>query len=430
MKKIRTVLGFEYRGYIKSKSFIIVTVIFVAVILIASQIPRFMGALDDIGSVIGGDEKQKALIELTGAATDEDFMALLSAKTLNEATGGMYEWSVHGEDGKGAAAATDPKGAIREEMYDVVVVYGGGEGYKLYGKAQDFALDGLLSALDAVFTGAAREVKMSGLTAEEQSGVRGILGTAVAGEVETVGGGEAGNNFWLSYVMLYVLFMTIMMYGQFIVSAVINEKSSKMMELLVTSARPTELRFGKVFGVAMAVFTQIGAIAAAVGAAFASNIGTWEKHIPGFRDMLSSINISAGLFIFFLLFFVTGYFLYAFICAAVGSTASRVEDAGSVSTLPMMLATVSFVVSMLSMSNIDAAYVGVLSYIPFFSPWIMVARLCMASATFGEAAVSLAILAASVIFFGWLAAKVYRIGVMMYGKPMKLTAVVKAALRA
>jgi ABC-2 type transport system permease protein len=202
-----------------------------------------------------------------------------------------------------------------------------------------------------------------------------------------------------------------------------------MMELLVTSAKPTELMFGKVFGVGMAAFTQIGAVIAAVAATFALNFGVWEKQIPEFKEMLSQMNISVGLFAFFVLFFVTGYFLYAFICAAVGSTASRVEDAGSVSTLPMILATVSFVVSLVSMSHIDAAYVHVLSFIPFFSPWIMFARLCMASATFIEAAVALAILIASVIFFGWLSAKIYRVGVMMYGKPMKLVAVVKAALR-
>ncbi|MDR1042776.1 MAG: ABC transporter permease, partial [Clostridiales Family XIII bacterium] len=146
-------------------------------------------------------------------------------------------------------------------------------------------------------------------------------------------------------------------------------------------------------------------------------------------DMISQMNISVGLFVFFVLFFVVGYFLYAFSCAAVGSTASRVEDAGSVSTLPMMLATGAFIVSMISMSNIEAAYVEVLSFIPFFSPWIMFARLCMASATFGDAAIAMAILVASVICVGWLAAKIYRVGVMMYGKPLKLAAALKAALR-
>jgi ABC-2 type transport system permease protein len=138
------------------------------------------------------------------------------------------------------------------------------------------------------------------------------------------------------------------------------------------------------------------------------------------------MNFSGGLLVFFILFFVIGYFLYAFICAAMGSTASRVEDAGSVSTIPMMLAVASFVVSLIGMTNIDAMYVKVLSFIPFFSPWIMFSRLCMASATFTEAAIAVAILIATVVFFGWLAAKIYRVGVMMYGKPMKLREVLKA----
>jgi ABC-2 type transport system permease protein len=278
-------------------------------------------------------------------------------------------------------------------------------------------------------TDAARNAKMAGMTPEQQTEVKAVLSTTVAGEIKTVGGGEAQNNFWLAYVMLYVLFISIMMYCQFIVNSVISEKSSKTMELLVTSAKPIQLMFGKVLGVGFAAFTQIGAITLAAIVGFVFALGTWERNIPGFQDMLAQMNISVGLLVFFILFFVVGYFLYAFISAAMGSTASRVEDAGSVSTLPSMLAVLSFIVSMISMSNIDAAYVKVLSFIPLFSPWIMFGRLCMASATFTEAAIAVVILIATVFFFGWLAAKIYRVGVMMYGKPLKLRAALKAAIR-
>jgi ABC-2 type transport system permease protein len=358
---------------------------------------------------------------------------------LNKTAGGSYAWTVRGQSGQAGQSAqaaqahdepaADPQKLIADGKYDVVVVYSGGENYTIYGKGQDFMVLSLPMLLDPVFTSVARSIRMDGMPTETRADVESVLGTTVAGKVTTVGGGDAENNFWLAYVMLYVLFMCIIMYGQFIVNAVINEKSSKMMELLVTSARPIELMFGKVFGVGLAAFTQMGAIIASAGATIAINYGVWMKQIAGFGDTISQMNISVGLFVFFVLFFVVGYFLYAFICAAVGSTASRVEDAGSVSTLPMMLATGAFIVSMISMSNIDAAYVEVLSFIPFFTPWIMFARLCMASATFGDAAVALAILVASVICMGWLASKIYRVGVMMYGKPMKLVAVLKAALR-
>jgi ABC-2 type transport system permease protein len=430
MKKIRAVLGFEYLGYIKSKSFIVTTIIFVAVILILSTIPRFMGAFDDLGSLVGGGEGSPALVVVGGEAEQGGFAKALDPAALSATTGGSYVWTVRGQSEQSdAEPGVDPQKLISEGTYDVVVVYDGGENYDVYGKGQDFAVLTLPAMLDPVFTDAARSLKMKAMPADVRSDVESVIGTTVAGEVTTVGGGSAENNFWLAYVMLYVLFMSIMMYGQFIVNAVINEKSSKMMELLVTSARPIELMFGKVFGVGLAAFTQLGSILAAAGAAIAINYGMWMNQIPGFGDMISRMNISAGLFVFFVLFFVIGYFLYAFICAAVGSTASRVEDAGSVSTLPMMLATGAFIVSMISMSNIEATYVEVLSFIPFFTPWIMFARLCMASATFGDAAIALAILIASVICVGWLAAKIYRVGVMMYGKPMKLGAALKMAFR-
>jgi ABC-2 type transport system permease protein len=430
MKKIKAVLGFEYLGYMKSKSFIVTTIIFVAIILILSIIPRFIGSFDNLGAIIGGGEENPALLIVDGEAESSGFASALDSEMLNKTTGGSYVWTVRKQSEEAnPESAGDPQKLISDGKYSVVVVYDGGENYNVYGKGQDFMVLSLPMMLDPVITDVARSIKMEGMSAETRADVESVIGTTVVGEVTTVGGGDAENNFWLAYVMLYVLFMCVMLYGQFIVNAVINEKSSKMMELLVTSARPIELMFGKVFGVGLAAFTQMGAIICAVGAAIAINYTVWVKQIAGFEDMISQMNISVGLFVFFVLFFVVGYFLYAFICAAVGSTASRVEDAGSVSTLPMMLAVAAFIVSMVSMSNIDAAYVEVLSFIPFFSPWIMFARLCMASATFGDAAIALAILLATAICMGWLAAKIYRVGVMMYGKPMKLVAALKTALR-
>jgi ABC-2 type transport system permease protein len=429
MKKIRAILSFEYLGYIKSKSFIVTTIIFVAVILILSIIPRFMGSFDNLGAIVGG-KGNPALIIVDGEAERNGFSEALDPGMLNRMTGETYAWEVLSQIGQSSATSGgDPEKLISDGDYDVVIVYSGGGSYNIYGKGQDFMVLSLPMMLDPVFTDVARGMRMESMSAETRADVESVIGTTVTGEVTTVGGGDAENNFWLAYVMLYVLFMSVIMYGQFIVNAVINEKSSKMMELLVTSARPIELMFGKVFGVGFAAFTQLGAIIVAAGAAIAINYGVWVKQIAGFADIVSQMNISVGLFVFFVLFFLVGYFLYAFICAAVGSTASRVEDAGSVSTLPMMLAAGAFIVSMVSMSNIDAAYVEVLSFIPFFAPWIMFARLCMASATFGDAAIALAILVATAIFMGWLAAKIYRVGVMMYGKPMKLVAALKAALR-
>jgi ABC-2 type transport system permease protein len=282
-------------------------------------------------------------------------------------------------------------------------------------------------SLDPLFTDAKRAAVMEGMDAEQTEAVKAVIGTGVAGEIKTVGGGDAQQNYWLAYIMLYMLFMMIMLYGQFIINSVISEKSSKMMELLVTSASPIQLMAGKVFGVGFAAFTQFGAIVASFAISYAVNYSSWKDKISGFEETVSQLNISAGLLVFFVLFFVLGYFQYAFISAAMGSTASRVEDAGSVGVIPQLLAIASFIISLVSMQFVDAGAVKVLSFIPLFSPWIMFSRLCLASASFGEAAVAAAILFASMVFFGWLAAKIYRVGVMMYGKPLKLGAVLKAA---
>jgi ABC-2 type transport system permease protein len=334
-----------------------------------------------------------------------------------------YRWEL-------GSPSDDPKASVETDGYDIALAYDGGQSYMLYGPGHNLNLYGMIGVLNEFFTNVGREAAMQSLSPDARVSAEQVLGTVITGELVSVGGGgDAGSSFWLSYILLYLLFMVMIMYGQFVISSVVNEKSTKAMEILITSAKPIHLMFGKVVGVGCAALTQLLMIILTTALGLFLNFGSWKEQLPDVASGIATANISLPIIIFFILFFVCGYLLYAFIYAGLGSTVSKIEDAGAVTTLPQFFVIAAFIVSILGMANLDAAYVKILSYVPFFSPYIMFARMSMGEAGYLQGVIAVLILVPTIVLFAWIAAKIYRIGVMMYGKPMKLKDIIKVLIR-
>jgi ABC-2 type transport system permease protein len=145
----------------------------------------------------------------------------------------------------------------------------------------------------------------------------------------------------------------------------------------------------------------------------------------------SIFNIPAELLAYMLIFFVLGFLIYAFMFGAVGSTASKLEDINT-SVMPVTLIFIAgFMVVMTSMSsgNVDNTLMTVFSYIPFTSPMAMFTRIALSTVAWYEIAASIVILIASTVGIGVLSAKIYRMGVLLYGTPPKISVILKAAFR-
>jgi ABC-2 type transport system permease protein len=423
MKNIGNVLAFEYIGYLKNKAFRISTIVFLAVIIIASFIPQIVSVIESAGD--DNKEKSKAAIVLTGDGVSYD--KYINADSVGEAEPD-YKWTVF------AAKDTTPTKLINDKDYEIVFEYDGGESYKLYGNGYDFSLIEMTAVFDAFMTQVKQSDIIAGLSESESAAVNEVLTVNIRGEFIAISkdGDDAANamqNFILSYVLLYVLFMVIMMYGQLVVNSVAVEKSTKTMELLVTSAKPTYLMFGKVLGVGLAALTQLAIIFGAAIIGITANMPSWTKDVPEVGAIIKSLKFTPGFVAIFILFFVLGYFLYTFIYAALGSTISRIEDAGTIITIPMLIMVAAFIISIISMNDIAAGYVKVLSFIPFFTPFVMFGRYTMGEASMLDVSVGFAILFATVVLMGWLAARIYRLGVMMYGQPMNPVSVFKLAFK-
>ena len=266
----------------------------------------------------------------------------------------------------------------------------------------------------------ARVLREQGVSAGE---IGEILEFSTYGRSVTLGKDQA-TNFLYTYIMIFALYMLIMLYGQMVATAVASEKSSRAMELLVTSAKPNAMMFGKVLAAGTAGLIQMAAIFGTGMICFRINRPFWQMN-----PMVASLFDIPGQLLFYLLvFFVLGFLLYAFFYGAIGSTASKVEDVQT-SIMPLtFLFIIAFMVVIFSMTSglVDNPLLLIASFVPFTSPMAMFTRICMSTVPLWQIITSIAILVASVIGGGVAAARIYRIGVLMYGAPVKPAALFKA----
>ena len=264
----------------------------------------------------------------------------------------------------------------------------------------------------------------SGMTYEEAGAA---LTAPVTHETESLGKDQM-KNFFYTYIMIFALYMVILLYGQMVATNVATEKSSRAMELLITSAKPVNMMFGKVIASCLAGFIQLLAVFGSAIIFYSMNKSYW-----GDSMIIESVfGMPADLLIYMLIFFVLGFFIYAFLFGAIGSTASKVEDINT-SVMPLTLLFVAgFLVVMFSMQggSVDSLLMRICSYVPFTSPMAMFTRIAMSTVPFYEIALSIAVLIISVIGVGVVSAKIYRVGVLLYGTKPKISAIIKAIRKA
>lgn len=264
----------------------------------------------------------------------------------------------------------------------------------------------------------------SGMSAED---TQEIFSLQIEHETLSLGQDQM-QNFFYTYIMIFALYMVILLYGQMVATNVATEKSSRAMEVLITSAKPTSMMFGKVIASCLAGLIQLVAVFGSALLFFNLNKTYW-----GDNAIVSSIfNMPTSLLIYMLIFFLLGFFIYAFMYGAIGSTTSKLEDINT-SVMPVtMLFIIAFIVVVFSLSSgtVDNTLLKVCSYIPFTSPIAMFTRIAMSTVSFYEIAISIAILIVSAVGIGIISAKIYRVGVLLYGTTPKIGTVLKLIRKA
>jgi ABC-2 type transport system permease protein len=224
------------------------------------------------------------------------------------------------------------------------------------------------------------------------------------------------------YVMLMLLYFAVLMYGTLIATDVATEKSSRVMEVLVSSVSPVIHMFAKIVGIALLGLTQV-AIFIVVGFIM---LQSKQDEIGGMMESLGLQNISVSILLYGILFFILGYFLYATLAAMLGSLVSRVEEVNQMIIPMTFLIVIAFLLAMFGMGAPEATIIKVTSYIPFFSPMLMFIRVGLLDTAIWEVLLSVGILIVTIIVFAVIGARVYKGGVLLYGKSSSLKDIKKA----
>jgi ABC-2 type transport system permease protein len=230
----------------------------------------------------------------------------------------------------------------------------------------------------------------------------------------TESGGEedSGQGFAFVFIVGFLIYITIIMYGQVILAAVVEEKETRIAELLFSSVRSFPLLIGKLIGVSLVALTQLALWALAFGA-----FALWGVNALAASGVnLSLPHIPASFFAYFFLFFLLGYFIYATFYALVGSMVTTTQEGGQLSMPVLFLLIMGFYLAFPVIRSPGSPLAFWVSMIPFFSPITMIVRIVTQTPPAWQILLSLAIGYATVVLLMWLAARIYRIGMLMYGK--------------
>ena len=421
-KQFGTVFRFELANFLKSKVYIGLTLFLIIGLAVLLFLPRVTGGAIGGGKMTAEQFANININDLISEKPKEGTILLRLAKDSEAATTETFE-------------AAFPQNEVRvteddDETIRAAVKNGDALcAFLMRGPTEYTYMVNNLTMYDARPITADEALRDLYITSElaargvEVEDARNIVTAEITHEVENIGKDQQ-RNFFYTYIMIFALYMVILIYGQIVAGSVASEKTSRAMELLITSARAKALMFGKIFSAGVAGLIQLAAIFGAALLFYRVNAAHWS----GSEAVSSMFNIPTHLLVFLLVFFVLGYFLYACLFGAFGSTVSKTEDV-QMATMPAMFGVIiMFMVVIISVSSgkVDNMLLKVCSFVPFTSPMAMFARIAMSNVPAWQIALSIGILVATVYGIGVLAARIYRMGVLLYGNAMKPGAVLKA----
>lgn len=235
-----------------------------------------------------------------------------------------------------------------------------------------------------------------------------------------------GPEIAIAYICAILMFMVIQLYGNWIAQGVVEEKTSRIMEIMINAATPRDLLGGKILGIGMAALTQLTPMLVIGGAAFALQPRLAKQLDVETTSAFSQIDfgsISAKLVIFFAIYFLVGFILYASLFAGVASLLSRQEDVNSAVAPLTMAMMVGYIGATFTIPIPDNTFAKILSIFPLTSPFNMVGRTVTTDVPAWQIAVSIVLLMATAMVGVLLAGRIYKVGVLMYGQKPNLRSV-------
>lgn len=230
--------------------------------------------------------------------------------------------------------------------------------------------------------------------------------------------------FILMYILVFTIYMVLIFYGMFVIRGVVEDKSSRVMELLLSSATPDQILTGKILGIGAMGLTQIGIWA--LSAFFLTTYGAlMVKPFVSQAQLPALPSLSLESAFAFVIFFILGYFFYSTLYAALGSLGDNESDIQHLQWPVISPIILSLFLVFALMKNPEGPLAIVLSLIPFFTPILMVMRVVMNAASLFQVILAIVLMILSTVGMMWFSARIFRIGILMYGKRATLPEVMK-----
>lgn len=418
MKKILSVIKREYIQIVRTKGFIIGTIL--GPVLMAALI--FVPVLVSVLSV--GEQERIAVVDETREIF-EDLDKRLDRRLKDGRRRYLLEKYEIRADTDALKKELNQKvlsNSITAYLYIPKEIAEGGSAEYVSQHVSDFnKIEDISGTLNRVVI--EKRLRTEGLDPEKiaqyirRVGLRTIKVTKRGAEEDT------GGTFVYSYLLVLILYITLFFYGAIIMRGVIEEKSSRVVEIVLSSLRPFQLMVGKIFGIAAVGFTQY-----TIWALFGLGASRYSKSFLSSRISAGDFSlpsIPVYVFVYFVFFFILGYFLYGTLYAAIGSMVNTEKEAQQLLFPVTMFLIVPMLLMMFVIRAPNSTLSVVLSMIPFFAPILMLLRICVLTPPFVQVAGSILILVLTILLMIWLTAKIYRVGILMYGKPPRFKEIFK-----
>ena len=422
----------EYRGRIASRSFVVGTLLLAVVAFAATEAPVL------IGYVQGTSQTNVAVYTtLSNLPADSAYLLDSQLNPPSDSSNGHKAFMLSWFQGSGANEA-EAQRRLEDGEFAALLVIGRDPktGDLTFTLRTDMPSDGrqasiLQNAVDylAVDDRLTRAgISIASLQKPPSWSVVAVKSTTPDGTPATVNSmSDEITSSVLSTVLIVMMLMAIITYGTWVATSVAEEKGSRVMELMLNAATPAQMLAGKVVGNGAAGLTQYGVT---ILAALAGLLAQGPIRAAVFGSSGSSglpSGISPAIFGVFIVLFLLGFVLYALLYAALGSLVSRQEDIQSATSPLMMLVMFGYFISLFALSAINETWVAVLSFVPFFTPYVMLARVAIGHVEWWEFSLAVVIMLATITVALFAAARIYSAGVLLYGQHVGLRQVLKAA---
>ena len=400
MKKFWSIFTFTYKETIRNKALIISTIITLIVMLGFFNMDKIVGLFNREGSkdliMISTEANNKFFDSNTlESLNDDDFKVVLSKDS--EETNKIKKEIENGKSDYKALLEVSTGKEVSGKLYV----------NELPGDSLMKKVNTILNDTKFVFS-----MEKFNITPEEYAN---IMTPAQLDVVQT--GNASHERMALVYALVFGIYIITLTFGSMVANSVIEEKSNRIMETLITMAKPMELFFGKVLGICAVGLTQIAVI---LGSGL-----IMLKTSGASLEVLSSLNLNASIIFAFIAYFLLGYLTFSMLYAAVASLATSSQDVNSSMGAITLVFVGVFLLAMNCMFNIESTLAKVFSYIPFASPLIMFERIVLSKVTFMEILITTIINVGFIILVGFFSSKLYKKGTLHYGKKASLIKIIR-----